>query len=164
MALLSLQMQQHRNLLDTDIMGNGPGWIDNRDYDGILPVEFSVFFLVVKFTPPVLSAGNGKVDRLVGLKENVIIGKLIPARYLKEEQIAELKASEETEAMRLLASLAGPIEGELPAVSENSDTIADEVHELEDIAEEATDDAEEAAEDDVDDPANVPADETEEKE
>jgi DNA-directed RNA polymerase subunit beta' len=56
------------------------------------------------------AAANGRVDRLVGLKENVIIGKLIPARYLKEEQIAELKAGEETEAMRLLASLAGPVE------------------------------------------------------
>jgi DNA-directed RNA polymerase subunit beta' len=56
------------------------------------------------------AAANGRIDRLVGLKENVIIGKLIPARYLKEEQIAELKAGEETEAMRLLASLAGPVE------------------------------------------------------
>ncbi|MFA5308987.1 MAG: DNA-directed RNA polymerase subunit beta' [Dehalococcoidales bacterium] len=56
------------------------------------------------------AAANGRIDRLVGLKENVIIGKLIPARYLKEEQLAELKAGEETEAMRLLASLAGPVE------------------------------------------------------
>ncbi len=56
------------------------------------------------------AAANGKVDRLVGLKENVIIGKLIPARYLKEEQLAELKAAEQTEAMRLMASLSGPAE------------------------------------------------------
>jgi DNA-directed RNA polymerase subunit beta' len=56
------------------------------------------------------AAANGRVDRLVGLKENVIIGKLIPARYLKEEQLAELKAGEQDEAMRLLASLAGPAE------------------------------------------------------
>jgi DNA-directed RNA polymerase subunit beta' len=56
------------------------------------------------------AAANGRVDRLVGLKENVIIGKLIPARYLKEEQVAELKAGEQDEAMRLLASLAGPVE------------------------------------------------------
>ncbi len=57
------------------------------------------------------AAANGKVDKLVGLKENVIIGKLIPARYLKEEQLAELKAAEQDEAMRLLESLGGPIEG-----------------------------------------------------
>ncbi|MDD5339321.1 MAG: DNA-directed RNA polymerase subunit beta' [Dehalococcoidales bacterium] len=57
------------------------------------------------------AAANGKIDKLVGLKENVIIGKLIPARYLKEEQLAELKAeSEQTEAMRMLANLAGPLE------------------------------------------------------
>ncbi len=56
------------------------------------------------------AAANGRIDRLVGLKENVIIGKLIPARYLKEEEIAQLKAGEETEAMRLLASLAAPVE------------------------------------------------------
>ncbi len=58
------------------------------------------------------AAANGRVDRLVGLKENVIIGKLIPARYLGEEEIAELTAGEEEdEAMRLLASL-GMTEGE----------------------------------------------------
>jgi len=56
------------------------------------------------------AAANGRIDKLVGLKENVIIGKLIPARYLKEEELAELKAGEETEAMRLLASLAEPAE------------------------------------------------------
>jgi len=52
------------------------------------------------------AAANGRVDRLVGLKENVIIGKLIPARYLGEEEVAELTAAgEEDEAMKLLASL-----------------------------------------------------------
>jgi DNA-directed RNA polymerase subunit beta' len=63
------------------------------------------------------AAANGRVDKLVGLKENVIIGKLIPARYLKEEQIAELIPGEEDEALRLLASLGvteetGPTGGE----------------------------------------------------
>jgi DNA-directed RNA polymerase subunit beta' len=82
------------------------------------------------------AAANGRIDRLVGLKENVIIGKLIPARYLKEEQIAELKAGEETEAMRLLASLAGPVEdippeaitavAEHPEPSESPEDIAKE--------------------------------------
>ena len=39
------------------------------------------------------AAVNGKIDKLVGLKENVIIGKLIPAHYLPEETTAELTAS-----------------------------------------------------------------------
>ncbi|MCJ7605474.1 MAG: DNA-directed RNA polymerase subunit beta' [Dehalococcoidales bacterium] len=53
------------------------------------------------------AAANGKIDRLVGLKENVIIGKLIPARYLNDEQLQELEAAaeKEDEAMRVLASL-----------------------------------------------------------
>ena len=55
------------------------------------------------------AAANGRVDKLVGLKENVIIGKLIPARYLDDAQVEELEAAaraeEEDEAMRLLASL-----------------------------------------------------------
>jgi DNA-directed RNA polymerase subunit beta' len=63
------------------------------------------------------AAANGKVDKLVGLKENVIIGKLIPARYLKEEQLAELRAGEKDEAMRLLESLAGPIEEGIEAMA-----------------------------------------------
>ncbi|OGO30891.1 MAG: DNA-directed RNA polymerase subunit beta' [Chloroflexi bacterium RBG_16_56_11] len=55
------------------------------------------------------AAANGRIDKLVGLKENVIIGKLIPARYLTDEKMAELlppKAPEQDEAQRLLASLA----------------------------------------------------------
>ncbi|HUT67745.1 MAG TPA: DNA-directed RNA polymerase subunit beta' [Dehalococcoidales bacterium] len=57
------------------------------------------------------AAANGRIDRLVGLKENVIIGKLIPARYLAEEEVAELTSGEEKdEAMRLLASLGLPEE------------------------------------------------------
>jgi len=94
------------------------------------------------------AAANGKIDRLVGLKENVIIGKLIPARYLKEEQLAELKASETTEAMRMLASLSSPVEsptGEAPPVNENSETIAEAVHELEDVTAELADDSKKEA-------------------
>jgi DNA-directed RNA polymerase subunit beta' len=63
------------------------------------------------------AAANGKVDKLVGLKENVIIGKLIPARYLKEEQVAELMPGEEDEALRLLASLGAPEEGATEAAA-----------------------------------------------
>jgi DNA-directed RNA polymerase subunit beta' len=55
------------------------------------------------------AAANGRIDRLVGLKENVIIGKLIPARYLAEEELPTLEpVGEEDEAMRLLASLSAP--------------------------------------------------------
>jgi len=44
------------------------------------------------------AAVHGRVDRLAGLKENVIIGKLIPARYLTaEEEVPELLAGEEGE-------------------------------------------------------------------
>ncbi len=57
------------------------------------------------------AAANGRVDKLVGLKENVIIGKLIPARYLKDSDLAELKQGQQDEAMRLLASLGAPAEG-----------------------------------------------------
>ena len=41
------------------------------------------------------AAISGKVDRLVGLKENVIIGKLIPARYQLSEETIEITAGEE---------------------------------------------------------------------
>jgi DNA-directed RNA polymerase subunit beta' len=42
----------------------------------------------------------GKVDKLIGLNENVIIGKMIPARYpaseeMPEEEVPELLAGEE---------------------------------------------------------------------
>jgi DNA-directed RNA polymerase subunit beta' len=97
------------------------------------------------------AAANGKVDRLVGLKENVIIGKLIPARYLKEEQLAELKAGEETEAMRMLASLAGPLEAPIgkapPEVANKSEPTVT----AEDLAEELVDDSATEAKDDEDD-------------
>jgi len=53
------------------------------------------------------AAANGRIDKLVGLKENVIIGKLIPARYLPEEELPELPTGEEEEeeTLRLLADL-----------------------------------------------------------
>jgi DNA-directed RNA polymerase subunit beta' len=44
------------------------------------------------------AAVNGKVDKLVGLKENVIIGKLIPAHYLTAEDLAALAAEGRTTA------------------------------------------------------------------
>ncbi len=58
------------------------------------------------------AAVNGKVDKLVGLKENVIIGKLIPAHYLTEEEMPELIAGEEgEEALHLIVGEEGK-EGE----------------------------------------------------
>ncbi|TET16515.1 MAG: DNA-directed RNA polymerase subunit beta' [Dehalococcoidia bacterium] len=39
----------------------------------------------------------GKIDRLVGLKENVIIGKLIPAHYPASQDVPELVAGKEEE-------------------------------------------------------------------
>jgi len=38
----------------------------------------------------------GKIDKLTGLKENVIIGKLIPARYPASEEVSMLTTGEET--------------------------------------------------------------------
>jgi DNA-directed RNA polymerase subunit beta' len=104
------------------------------------------------------AAANGRVDRLVGLKENVIIGKLIPARYLSEEEVPKLEPQgEEDEAMRLLASLSAPPEAATEpaaevtaAAAEATSQVAVEeppkdelVHELEDdAADEADDDKE----------------------
>jgi DNA-directed RNA polymerase subunit beta' len=102
------------------------------------------------------AAANGRVDRLVGLKENVIIGKLIPARYLIEEEVPKLEPkAEEDEAMRLLASLsappdaaAGPGAGAAAAASDATGQVAvaeppgDELkHELEDDAADEADEA-----------------------
>jgi DNA-directed RNA polymerase subunit beta' len=39
----------------------------------------------------------GKVDKLIGLKENVIIGRLIPARYPASKEMPSLEGSEEEE-------------------------------------------------------------------
>ena len=49
------------------------------------------------------AAVYGKVDRLIGLKENVIIGKLIPARHLIPT-VPELSAGEEAEKELALVS------------------------------------------------------------
>jgi DNA-directed RNA polymerase subunit beta' len=37
----------------------------------------------------------GKIDKLVGLNENVIIGRMIPAHYKTNEEISEEEISEE---------------------------------------------------------------------
>ena len=43
------------------------------------------------------AAVYGKIDRLVGLKENVIIGRLIPARYSASKEVPSLVTGEEEE-------------------------------------------------------------------
>jgi hypothetical protein len=76
------------------------------------------------------AAANGRVDKLVGLKENVIIGKLIPARYLKEEDLAELMPpEEEDEALRLLANLTGSDEGDSFGIGEITEGAIEEATE-----------------------------------
>jgi len=85
------------------------------------------------------AAVHGRVDKLAGLKENVIIGKLIPARYLIEEEIPELVAGEEGEEaldsftneevegiLSLLAAEEEPGEAaDLPAAEEEPEEVAD---------------------------------------
>ena len=88
------------------------------------------------------AAIKGKVDHLVGLKENVIIGKLIPAgagltayRKLAEELVPETEAEREDEAEAMHIAPAAPTapvspasaedleqpEGEAPAAPETED-------------------------------------------
>ena len=47
------------------------------------------------------AAVSGKTDKLVGLKENVIIGKLIPARFAISEEVLELPSGEREEPLEL---------------------------------------------------------------
>ena len=85
------------------------------------------------------AAIKGKVDHLVGLKENVIIGKLIPAgagltayRKLAEELVPETEAEREDEAEAMHTAPAAPVspasaedlaqpEDETPDVPETED-------------------------------------------
>ena len=70
------------------------------------------------------AAIKGKVDHLVGLKENVIIGKLIPAgagltayRKLAEEMVPDVEEEEEA-VENVYAVSAGPVEDETPVQTE----------------------------------------------
>ena len=70
------------------------------------------------------AAIKGKVDHLVGLKENVIIGKLIPAgagltayRKLAEEMVPDVEEEEEA-VENVYAASAGPVEDETPVQTE----------------------------------------------
>jgi len=62
----------------------------------------------------------GKIDKLVGLKENVIIGKLIPAHYLKREDLLA-EPSEETEPLLELSFGELAEEAPGPMVTEESE-------------------------------------------
>jgi len=66
------------------------------------------------------AAVYGKIDKLVGLKENVIIGKLIPAHSLPLEEALELIAGEEEpeEALELMADEG---HGEAPSIVTDED-------------------------------------------
>ncbi|GAH57553.1 unnamed protein product, partial [marine sediment metagenome] len=66
------------------------------------------------------AAVYGKIDKLVGLKENVIIGKLIPAHYPPhEEEVPELIPGEEQgEAPGLIAGEEEPEEALSPLADE----------------------------------------------
>ncbi len=102
------------------------------------------------------AAVHGKVDRLVGLKENVIIGKLIPARYLPDDTITELitdradeeglsllAGDEDDEVQRLIASLDG-LDSIGPKVGEEEEGEAEdeEPSELEESGDEKDEDSE----------------------
>jgi DNA-directed RNA polymerase subunit beta' len=52
------------------------------------------------------AATVGKVDKLLGLKENVIIGKLIPARSIPVEKVPALPSAKATEASSWLETQA----------------------------------------------------------
>ncbi|MCK4273456.1 MAG: DNA-directed RNA polymerase subunit beta' [Dehalococcoidales bacterium] len=111
------------------------------------------------------AAVSGKVDRLVGLKENVIIGKLIPARYLAEEELAELTSGEEeSEAMRLLASLGMTEEdgieiGEEAAGGEEGEKISDLLESVEEEDKAETPDTDTTGEEE-EEVAETPEDDT----
>ena len=107
------------------------------------------------------AAVNGKVDRLVGLKENVIIGKLIPAHYLPEDTVSELitgeedeetlsllAGEEEDEVQRLLASIVAPDEADIEASEEEEEPSGPE--ESEDSDDEEIPDIEEESDDEED--------------
>jgi DNA-directed RNA polymerase subunit beta' len=107
------------------------------------------------------AAVNGKVDKLVGLKENVIIGKLIPAHYLPEETVSELITGEEDEealsllageeddeVQRLLASIEGPNEADVESSEDEEEPSSPE--ELEDEDDEELPDSEEEPDEEKD--------------
>ena len=74
------------------------------------------------------AAVTGKEDRLDGLKENVIIGRLIPAGTGLEEEVEEEEVSDSEEDVEAASELDKEIESEGPQVGEEAaeDTASDE--------------------------------------
>ena len=70
------------------------------------------------------AAVYGRVDRLVGLKENVIIGKLIPARtkISEDEEVPELEAGEEGELVPDMLAEEGEGAPSMLAAAEGEET------------------------------------------
>jgi len=84
------------------------------------------------------AAINGKTDRLVGLKENVIIGRLIPAQCLSPEELELTKPPQKDLITQIVdAGLALDSRTEEPAVQIQPD--AEIVAELERVTESETD-------------------------
>jgi DNA-directed RNA polymerase subunit beta' len=84
------------------------------------------------------AAVYGKIDRLVGLKENVIIGKLIPAHYRSIDETPELPAGEKEHEPSLAteevsASPSGEEEGE-PSLSAGGEEAKSELEASEGIS------------------------------
>ena len=77
------------------------------------------------------AAINGKVDHLIGLKENVIIGKLIPAGT-GMKRYRNVKLSTDAEAEELLAAAHEEEEAEEVILSPEDAEVADEVLDIED--------------------------------
>ncbi|MFC1904136.1 DNA-directed RNA polymerase subunit beta', partial [Chloroflexota bacterium] len=93
------------------------------------------------------AAVYGKIDKLVGLKENVIIGKLIPAHYQPyEEEIPELTTGEEPgeelgkELEKVLSSLSAEEPAEESEETSNPET-SEETEETPEVVEEKSGEA-----------------------
>ncbi|MEK7353583.1 MAG: DNA-directed RNA polymerase subunit beta', partial [Chloroflexota bacterium] len=84
------------------------------------------------------AAVKGATDRLIGLKENVIIGRLIPARSLAFDEVPKLTTGEETGIPKLVAVRAEPIAA-LEEDEDDADIDAENVENVEDVDEKEVD-------------------------
>jgi len=73
------------------------------------------------------AAVSGKVDRLSGLKENVIIGKLIPAYYPVSEEVPELPEGETELLTGEAEASTAEVEAEAPVVKAEAEASTAEV-------------------------------------
>jgi len=96
-------------------------------------------------------------DRLIGLKENVIIGRLIPARYkLSEEppeEPEELEAGEQEAVLAAVPQIEGELGGEMAAEPELNSIVESVLEQLNiELERAATQDTAKYPEDDEDEP------------